>query len=202
MGAMHEKTWVLEAILASVVALSIAYYVLESGGALLRYGGPLGWSASIVILVLLIQSFWKMRFSPTELREVKANARYRFVINKWGGLHVALSIVAIILVAVHGGVFLASLFEPSLLIWLGAAAFFVLVILNFSGVVTESKRRSRRFGSLRRMHLLLMVFALALALVHIEGLMSGFFIRSIIVGAIAGLVGALAVFVIVPLTVR
>ena len=118
------------------------------------------------------------------------------------GYTFALSIIVIILVLIHGAVFFPSLFEPSLLIWLGAAAFFVLIVLNFSGVITESKRRSREFGQLKRVHLLLMVLALALAVVHIEGLMTGLFLRSIIVGAIVGLVGALVVFITVPLTIR
>jgi ABC-type multidrug transport system permease subunit len=199
---MHEKTWVLEGTLASVLALAITYYVLQPGAYPSRYGGPLGWSAAIVILVLVVQSFWKTRNSPAELREAKATVRYQFAINRWGGLHVALSIIVSILVLVHAVVFLPSLFEPSLLIWLGAAAFFVLIILNFSGVVTESKRRSHEFGWLKRVHLLLMVFVLALTVAHIEGLMTGFFLRSIIVGAIVGLVGALVVFITVPLTVR
>jgi hypothetical protein len=199
---MHGKAWMFEGVAASLIALVITYYVLEPGAVLSRYGGPLGWSASVVVLVLVIQSFWKTRTYSKELRDAKAPVRYQFAINKWGGLHVALSIVVIILVIVQGIVFLPSLFEPSLLIWLGAASFFVLIFLNFSGMLTESKRRAREISHLKRVHLLLTIFALALALVHIEGLMSGLFLRSIIVGAIVGLVGALAVFIAVPLTVR
>lgn len=200
--AMHEKTWVLEGTLASVIALVITYYVLQPGAYPSRYGSPLGWSAAVVVLVLVIQSFWKARNYPQELRGAKADVRYQFAINKWGGLHVALSIIVIILVLIHGAIFLLSLFEPSLLIWLGAAAFFFLIVLNLSGVLTESKRRSREFGQLKRVHLLLMVLALALAVAHVEGLMTGLFLRSIVVGAIVGLVGALVVFITVPLTVR
>jgi len=199
---MHEKIWVSEGIIAAAVALVISYYVLGPGTALSRYGGPLGWSALIATSVLVIQSFWRGQASPRELQETKAAVRYQFAINKWGGLHVSLSIVVIILVTIHGLSFFPSLFEPSLLIWLGDAAFLTLIVLNFSGVVTESKRRSRKFGPLKRLHLLLMIFALALAVVHVEGLLSGLFLRSVAAGAIVGLVGALAVFITVPLTVR
>jgi hypothetical protein len=199
---MHEKAWVFEGVLAATAALVLTYFVVEPGAVWSRYGAPLGWSALIVILALLIQSYWKTRTYPSELRGAKATVRYEFVINKWGGLHVALSIALLTLVAVHGAVFFDSLYEPSIVIWLGAAAFPVLIILNFSGVLTEVKRRSRKFGPLKTIHLLLVLFALALTLVHIEGLTSGPFQRSIIVGTIVGLVGVLAVFVTVPLTVR
>ena len=199
---MHEKVWLSEGIIAAAIALVISYYVLGPGTALSRYGGPLGWSALIAIFVLVIQSYWRTLANPRELRETKAAVRYQLAINKWGGLHVSLSIVVIILVIVHGLFLLPSLLEPSLLIWLGAAAFLTLLILNFSGVVTESKRRSRKFGRLKRLHLLVMIFALALAVVHVEGLMSGLLLRSVIVGAIVAVVGALAVFITVPLTVR
>ena len=199
---MHAKIWVFEGTIATAVALVITYYVLGPGTALPRYAGPLGWSALFAISVLVIQSFWKARTYPGELRNAKATVRYQFAINKWGGLHVSLSIVVIILVTVHGLFLLPSLLEPSLLIWLGAAAFLTLIVLNYSGVVTESKRRSRKFGRLKRLHLLVMILALALAVVHVEGLMSGLLLRSVIVGAIVAVVGALAVFITVPLTVR
>jgi hypothetical protein len=199
---MHEKTWVLEGTVASLIALVITYYVLEPSVTLSRFGGPIGWSAAVVISVLVIQSFWKMLPHRGALRDSKPDAGYEFALNRWGGLHVALSIVVLILVLVHGIAFLPTVFEPSLLIWLGVASFLILIVLNLSGVVTESKRRTRGFGRQKILHLLLMVFALVLGLAHIEGLMSGLFPRSIIAGGIVGLVGSVAVFIIVPLTVR
>jgi hypothetical protein len=44
------------------------------------------------------------------------------------------------------------------------------------------------------------VSILALTLVHVEGVISGLFVRSILVGAIIAFVGALVVVIIVPLT--
>ena len=198
---MHEKTWVVEGVLGSVLALILIYYVLQPGAYPSRYGSELGWGAAIVISLLVIQSFWKTKGFPQELQSAKAIVRHQFAINKWGGLHVALSIVAFVLVVVHGTIFLLSLLEPSLLIWIGAAAFFALVLLNLSGIVTESTRRSGKFSRLKRMHLLLMVVVLTLVVVHIEGLLTGFFSRTLLAGTIIGFVVALAVFITIPFVI-
>jgi hypothetical protein len=198
---MHEKTWALEGVLGSVLALILIYYVLQPGAYPSRYGSEVGWGAAVVFSLLVIQSFWKTKRIPQELRSAKAIVRHKFAVNKWGGLHVALSIVAFVLVLVHGTIFLLSLLEPSLLIWTGAAAFFTLVLLNLSGLVTESTRPSGAFGRLKRMHLLLMVVVLTLVVVHIEGLLTRVFSRALLVGTIAGFVGALAVFITIPLVI-
>jgi len=199
---LHEKTWVFEGILSSAFALVLTYCLVNPGAYPSIYGGELGWSAVVVILVLVIQSFWKTWSLPRELENAKAIVRHRFIVNKWGGLHVSLSIVAFTLVLVHGVVFSLSLSEPSLVIWVGAAAFIALMILNFSGVITESSRPSGAFGRLKRLHLLLMILVIVLAVVHVEGLMTALFSRSIPAGVTVGLLGVLVVFVTVPLTIR
>ncbi len=201
---MHAKAWAFEGLFASLVALLLTYYVLEPKAVPLRYGGLLGWSATVVILILVIQGFWKTkayRQSPPKLGD-GAVAAYESSVNRWGGVHTALSIVVIVLAAVHGALFFPGLIELSLAVWLGALSFLVLIILNLSGVLTESRRRSRDFGPLKRQHVLLMLTTLVLAMFHVEGLISAPFLRQLITGAIVGLVGAFVVFITVPLTVR
>jgi len=155
-------------------------------------------------LVVMVQGFWKTRsyLGGLEARNGDALASHERAVNHWGGVHSALSLVVVIFAAVHSALFFPSLLEPSLAIWLGAAAFLILIILNLSGVLTESRRNSRKFGPFKRLHVILMLAVLGLALVHVEGLISGLFVRSILMGSIVGFEATLIVFVTVPLTVR
>jgi len=77
-----------------------------------------------------------------------------------------------------------------------------LIAVNLSGLFTEFRRKTRQFGQFRKVHVMLMVAVSTLTLVHVEGLISGLFVRSIFAGAIVGFLGALAVIIIVPLTDR
>lgn len=81
-------------------------------------------------------------------------------------MHVALSILVTVFAAVHG-IFLfpsvTSLFSGTLL---GVVGFLVLLILGLSGIFLESKRKVKAFGSIKKLHLWLMVGALTLAEVH------------------------------------
>jgi xanthine/uracil/vitamin C permease (AzgA family) len=154
-------------------------------------------------LILVIQGFWKTRtyFNFAGRRDSRIGS-YERAVNHWGGVHIALSIVVTIFVAIHGAFFLHSLAIPSLAIWFGAGAFVVLIGTNLSGLLTESRRKLRQFGPFKRWHVTLMLAVLTLTFIHVEGLISGSFVRSILGGAIVGFVGALAVVIIVTLTDR
>jgi len=201
---VHLKTWSFEGVLAAIIALLTSYYVLEPAGFALRYAALLGWSAITAVLILVIQGFWKTKAYLNNLAGRRDNgvSSYERVINQWGGVHIALSIVVTIFVAIHAAFFLQSLVYPSVPIWLGAAAFVILIGVNLSGLLTESRRKSRQFGQFKRTHVTLMLVVLALTLAHVEGVISGQFVRSILAGAIIGLVGTLVVVIIVPLTDR
>lgn len=201
---MHLKTWIFEGVLAAVIALLTTYYVLEPAAFSLQYAALLGWSAITGVLILVIQGLWKTRAYLNNLagRRDSGVGPYERAVNHWGGVHIALSIVVTIFVAIHGAFFLQSLVYPSVAIWLGAVAFVILIGVNLSGLLTESRRKSRQFGRLKREHVTLMLVVLALTLVHVEGVISGLFVRSILGGAIIGLVGVLVVVIIVPLTNR
>ena len=201
---MHLKTWSFEGVLAATIALLTTYYVLEPAPFALRYAALLGWSAIFGVLILVIQGFWKTGTYLTNLpgRRESGVGSYEHAVNQWGGVHVALSIVVTIFVAIHGAFFLQSLAYPSVAIWLGAVAFVILIGVNLSGLLVESRRKSRQFGRFKRLHVTLMLIVLALTLVHVEGVISGLFGRSILAGAIIGFVGALVVVIITPLTDR
>jgi xanthine/uracil/vitamin C permease (AzgA family) len=98
--------------------------------------------------------------------------------------------------------FFPSISEVSLAIWFGVSGFIVLVVLNLSGLLTESKRKSREFGPLRRLHVVLMLTVLVLSIAHIELVVGPSFLRSIVEGAIIASVVTFVVFVSVPITLR
>ena len=199
---MHLKTWSLEGVLAAIIALLTTYYVLEPAALGLRYAALLGWSAIVGVLILVIQGLWKTKayLDGVPGRRNSGVGSHERAVNHWGGVHIALSIVVTIFVAIHGTFFLQSLLYPSVAIWFGAVAFTVLIGVSLSGLLTESRRKSRQFGRLKRLHVTLMLSVLALTLIHVEGVISGLFDRSILAGAIIGFVGAFVVVIIITLT--
>jgi hypothetical protein len=201
---MHLKTWSFEGVLAAIIALLATYYVLEPAAFALQYAALLGWSAVVGVLILVIQGLWKTRAYLNNLASGRDSgvASYERAVNRWGGVHIALSIVVTIFVVIHGAFFLESLVYPDVAIWLGAVAFVVLIGVSLSGLLTESRRKARQFGRFKRLHVTLMLVVLALILVHVEGVISGLFVRSILAGAIIAFVGALVVVIIVSLTDR
>jgi len=199
---MRAKAWVIEGTFAALLALFVGYLVLKPASSMLAYGSLLGWSGAVTALVVTFQGFRPMETQPS-VRDRKQRVLHREVaIDRWGGIHTALSIAATLIIAFHGVLFLGGLMEPSLAIWLGAVAFAALLVLNSSGVLTESKRKFREFGSFKRLHVVLMVIVLVVSLAHIELLLAGSFERAIIQGAIVALVVIFVVFVSVPLTLR
>ena len=113
-----------------------------------------------------------------------------------------MSIAATVLIGIHGALFFPSISEVSLAIWFGISGFIVLVVLNLSGLLTESKRKSREFWPLRRLHVVLMLTVLVLSIAHIELVVGRSFLRSIVEGAIIASVVTFVVFVSVPITLR
>jgi len=200
--SLHLKTWTFEGIVAGVIALLAAYYVLEPASFALQYAVVLGWSAVFGVLVLVIQGVWKTKAYLNTPVSQRGIGFFERAVNQWGGVHVALSIVLTIFVIIHGAFFLQSLLSLSVAIWFGAAAFAILVIVNLSGLSTEQKRKSRQFGKLRGLHVTLVLAVLGLTLLHVEGVLSGLFLRPILAGVIVGFLATLAVVIITPLTDR
>jgi len=200
--SLHLRIWSFEGIIAAVIALLAVYYVLGSASFALQYAVILGWSAIFGVLVLLVQGAWKTKAYLNTHVNQRGIGFFERAVNQWGGIHVALSIVITIFAIVHGAFFLQSLLSPSVAIWFGAAAFAVLVVVNLSGLSTELKRKSRQFGRFRGLHITLMLAVLGLTLLHVEGVLSGLFLRPIVAGAIVGFLATLAVIIVTPLTDR
>ena len=199
---MWATRWVLEGAVASALALAVAYLVLEPAPSVLAYGSLLGWSGMVCVLVVIVQGFRNIaRPSPAQV-DGHGSAQYEVAVNRWGGIHIALSIAVTALVVLHGVLFLGGLWVFSFPVWLGAMAFVVLVVLNLSGLLTESKRKTRAFGSLRTSHVLLMSVVLVLALAHIELIAEAWYARTIVEGAIVAFVVIFVVLVSVPFTIR
>jgi len=196
---MQARVWFCKGGIAAILALLLTYFILEPVPTALSYGALLGWTGMIGVLVILVQGYRKMDTQLTVSDAASKIAGYELGLSRWGGMHTALSIAVTVLIAAHAIIFLPSLWEVSLAIWLGAAGFVVLLILNGSGLLTESKRKSRKFGSLKRLHVVLMLVVLAVSILHIELIVGPMFVRSIVGGAIITLVVLFVVFVSVPI---
>ena len=136
---MHMKLWAAEGLFGSIVALTLIYYILESDTFASSYGTVLGWSTVIAFLLLMVQGFWSRRGHVGLSAGGKRGdgVSYQLALSQWGGMHTAMSIVVTIFLIVHGYLLLPGLREPSLALWLGAVAFLILLLLSFSGLMTE-----------------------------------------------------------------
>jgi glucan phosphoethanolaminetransferase (alkaline phosphatase superfamily) len=199
---MRVKYWLLEGVIAGLLALFVTYIVLEPAPSIFRYAALLGWSGIVGVFLVLIQGFRRIEKRTPYHGGADGLVHYEFAFDRWGGIHTALAIAVTMLIAVHGLVFFPGLLEVSFPIWLGATAFTVMVALNVSGVVTEVKRKSREFRSLKRLHVVLMLIVVVLSVIHIELFVEVSYFRSIFEGAIVAFVVAIVVLVSVPLTIR
>ena len=144
---MHMRLWAATGIFGSILALMLTYFTLEPGTFASRYADVLGWSTVVAFLLLMIQGFWsrRRRIGLSTERKQLATVSYQLALFEWGGMHTALSIVVTVFLVAHGFLLLPGLLEPSLALWLGTLAFLILLLLNFSGLMTES--RENRAGS-------------------------------------------------------
>ena len=196
---MKAKDWFFRGGLAALLALVLTYFILEPAPTMLGYGSLLGWSGLIGVLIVLVQGYRKMEKQSKSSDTESKTARHELGLNRWGEIHTALSIAVTVLVAVHAAFFFSSLWEVSLAIWLGATGFIVLLVLNASGILTESRRKSREFGSFKRLHVILMLVVLAVSILHVELVVGPMFARSILGGAIITLAVVFVVLVSVPI---
>jgi hypothetical protein len=199
---MQAKEWVLSGGIAAVLALLLTYFVLEPAPSVLSYSALLGWSGMVGALAVTIQGYRKMKKRSEPHGSSEGVVRYELDINRWGGIHTALSIAVTVLIGLHGALLFPAVSEVGLAIWLGVLGFIVLVVLILSGLLTESKRKSRGFGSLRRLHVVLMLIVLVFSITHIELVVGPSFLRSIMEGVIIAFVVTFVVFVSVPITLR
>jgi hypothetical protein len=178
------------------------YYILEPTAVALQAATLLGWSAIVGLLILMIQGLWKTRAYRSTLASQRDGglSAYECVVNQLGGVHIALSVVVAIFVVIHGAFFLESLLYTNVAIWLGAVGFVVLIGVNLSGLLTRSRRTSSRFWRFKSLHVTLILAVLVLTLVHVEGVISGLFVRMILAGAIIAFAGTSVVVITVPLT--
>ena len=152
-------------------------------------------------LLILVQGFRTVEKQSCS-HSSSGVAHYEFAITRWGGIHTALAIAVTVLIAIHGVLFLGGLLEFITPLWIGAAAFIVLVISNLSGVITESKRKSRAFGPLKTMHVLLVLAVIVLSATHIEVMLGPSYARTVLGGAIVALIVLSVVYVTLPLTLQ
>ena len=196
---MQAKSWVLNGAAAALLALGFTYFLLEPAPNPIRYGVLLGWSGMIGVLIVLVQGYRRVEKQPTNLDRKHAIVGFKVGLSRWGAIHTALSVAVTVIIAVHAVVFFSSLWSVSIAIWLGATAFITLLVLNASGPLTEAKRGSRGFGSLKKLHVVLMSFVIVLSVLHIELLVGPMFAGPAISGSIIALAVAFVVFLVVPM---
>ena len=201
---MHMRLWAAEGFLGSAVALMLTYLLVEPESLMSGYAGVIGWSTITVFLILMLQGFWIRKRHPKTSDESNGSPHtsYQLAIFKWGGMHSAMSIVVTVFLIIHGFLLLPSLLEPSLALWVGAVAFAILLILNLSGLLTESVRKSRNFGRHKKIHVWLMLMVLILLVIHVEGVAPSLSFRSILPGVIVGVAAFISLSIIIPLTVQ
>lgn len=201
---MHMRLWAAEGFLGSAVALMLTYLLVEPESLMSGYAGVIGWSTITVFLILMLQGFWirKRHSKISDESNGGPHTAYQLAVFKWGGMHSGMSIVVTVFLIIHGFLLLPSLLEPSLALWVGAVAFAILLILNLSGLLTESVRKSRNFGRHKKIHVWLMLMVLILLVIHVEGVAPSLSFRSILPGVIVGLAAFISLSVIIPLTVQ
>jgi hypothetical protein len=201
---MHMRLWAAEGFLGSAVALMLTYLLVEPESLMSGYASVIGWSTITVFLILMLQGFWIRKRHPKISGDSNGgpHTSYQLSIFKWGGMHSAMSIVVTVFLIIHGFLLLPSLLEPSLALWAGAVAFAILLILNLSGLLTESARKSRNFGRHKEIHVWLMLMVLILLVIHVEGVAPSLSFRSILPGVIVGLAAFISLSIIIRLTVQ
>ena len=201
---MQMRLWAAEGVLGSAVALMLTYYVLEPDNFASRYASVIGLSTVTLFLILMIQGFWSRKRHLNIHGESNSGSHvsYQVALFKWGGMHSALSIVVTVFLIIHGFLLLPGLFEPSLALWVGAVAFVILLVLNFSGLLTESARKSRSFGAFKKIHVWLMLLVLTLVVIHVEGAAPSLTFLSILPGMIVGIAAFASLNIILLLTIQ
>ena len=199
---MQTKHWLLNGGIAAAIALFLTYFVLAPARSVLGYGILLGWSGMVGVFAVTVQGYRKNKKGSESRNGGQGIARYWLGVNSWGGIHTALSIAVTVLIGIHGSLLFPGVSEASFAIWLGVSGFIILVILNLSGLVTESRRKSREFASLKRLHVVLMLGVLVFSISHVELIIGPSFLRSIIEGVIIILVVTFVVYVSVPVTLH
>lgn len=87
-------------------------------------------------------------------------------VHGWRAIHVIISILVTTIAILHGIMLFPRLASPTAGILMGAVGLGVLLVLGLSGLITENKRKTRAFGSFKKLHLWLMVGALTLVELH------------------------------------
>ena len=178
--AVRSTIWLVIAVLAAAAGIGISLSTQQSAalGTTYSYAQLLGWGALAASAVLVIQGFWKAWADKRYMSQLRANALGHegsqvvselYTENRvygWREMHVALSILVTVFAAIHGIFLLPSITYLFAGTMLGVAAFLVLLTLGLSGIFLESKRKVKAFGSIKKLHLWLMVAVLILAEVH------------------------------------
>ncbi|MGA3110200.1 MAG: Rieske (2Fe-2S) protein [Candidatus Bathyarchaeia archaeon] len=177
---MRSRTSLVIAVLAAAAGIGISFSTQQSAilGTTYSYAQLLGWGALAASAVLVIQGFWKAWADKRYMAQLRANAPGHEggrVISElytesrvygWREMHIALSILVTVFAAIHGIFLLPSITYLFAGTMIGVAAFLVLLTLGLSGIFLESRRKVKAFGSIKKLHLWLMVAVLILAEVH------------------------------------
>lgn len=176
----HTKIWLAVAALAATASFSILFSLQQPViGGLSEYARLLGWTGLTASALLVVQGFWKASRDKqymTKLRNrAEPNSQDNGIIAEqytearvrgWRTMHIILSILVTALATLHGIFLFQRLASPTGGVLVGAIGFGALLVLGLSGVITETRRKSRTFGLLKKTHLWLMVAALLLIEIH------------------------------------
>lgn len=168
------------ALATSLAAIGMAFLVdpqLFAASSLYGYTRLMGWSGLISAAILVIQGFWKASRDQQYMshlhqnmngakQEVIAGEYTKARVYGWRTIHVGLSIALIVIASLHGILLFPFTYSPTPGVLLGISGLLTLLILGVSGIITETNRKTKTFGVLKRLHLWLMVASLTFIELH------------------------------------
>jgi len=180
---MQLRHWLIVFALMTAVFFTVIFVQSASFVRLgYKYANSLGYAAILIFAALIVQGFWKpwlgIRFGATRVvskqKAVGAKAFVKAEIHDWVETHLLLSLFLTVFAGVHSIILFPTLESGFIGYLIGAAAFLLILVLGVSGILLEMRRGRRSFKSLNRLHLLLTILALCVAVIHAATSRPGF----------------------------
>ncbi len=179
---MQVKHWLIVFALMSTVIFTVMFVQSEAFVRLeYRYANSLGYAAIFIFAALIVQGFWKpwlgISFRATRSaskHEAGAKAFAKLELHDWLETHLMLSLFLTVFAGVHSIILFPPLESGFIGYLIGAAAFLFILALGLSGTLLESRRGHKSFKTLNRLHLLLTIVALCIAVIHAAASRPGF----------------------------
>jgi hypothetical protein len=183
MQFMQIKHWLFVFALMTTIIFTVMFVQSDAFPRLgYKYANSLGYAAIFIFAALIIQGFSKpwlgISFRATRSASKKraggAKAFAKLELHHWLETHLLLSLFLTVFAGVHSIILFPTLESGFIGYLIGAAAFLFILALGVSGIFLESRRGHKSFKTLNRLHLLLTIVALCIAVIHAAASRPGF----------------------------